>query len=287
MYPNLSAIIRTMSWRTPETGIKPTLKSRAAEFIYHHLNDKYELKISDRSAHNMSEANKILSDSALVVYINHIFSRDAKIMIPLVLTLPNVRSVMGPVGMKHYDFSRDPVNAVFFRSLRVFGIHAAPVVQNSDVYQYGQEQKQGMIINLKQYTSDLLNRAGTLYGIAPEGTRNPSGQLQRANRGIGYLESYVQPDQHLHYLPVGLVYPEHDTNPRIIVSEPFTLSDILPAEVNFASDPKEHAQQISDVLMTVLARSLPEHMRGVYGNPETILDPLGIRENQLHYPLHE
>lgn len=270
-----------MSWRNPESGIRPTLKSRAAEFIYRHLNDRYNLEISDQSAQHLAEANRILARDAVVVYINHIYSRDAKIMIPLVLTLPNVRNVMGPVGMKHYDISRDPVSAVLFRSLRLFGIHAAPVVQNGDVYQYGQEQKQGMIVNLKQHTSDLLNKAGTLYGIAPEGTRNPAGQLQRANRGIGYLDSYMQPGHQLYYLPVGLVYPEHDDHPRIVVAEPFTLTDAVPTGASFAANPKEQAQQISDILMVILSQNLPEQMRGVYADPDEILKPTGISAEQL------
>ena len=194
---------------------------------------------------------------------------------------------MGPAGMKHYDFSRDPIHALELRALRLFGIHAVPVVQEGDIYQYSQAKAKGMITHLRQFTEHLLNQRGTVYAIAPEGTRSHSGELQRGKRGVGMLETFTtNPDMPLTYLPVGLVYAEQDPeHPRLVVSQPFTLNEVLPEPAAAALNTmavKPKSQAVTDILMTVLAQSLPEHMRGEYADASPWLEPLHMTADQLN-----
>lgn len=260
-----------MSWRKEACGeIQPTLKSRLAEGVFALFNQQYELEISPESAEHLCEANQILRDGPLVLYANHTSMADAKLVVPLILSMPNVQRVIGPVGMKHFDLRRDLVNGIFMRSLRIAGVHALPVIQSVDDQFYAQDKRIGMIRDLKKETTRILNQPGSLYGIAPEGTRNKSGQLQQANPGLGYLNTYMTGEFQLHYLPVGLIYKNYDDRPRIEVGQPFKASDVLQTISNLSTVPRKKAQQLSDVMMLRLAYLLPEQMKGFYKEPYSV-----------------
>ena len=140
-------------------------------------------------------------------------------------------------------------------------IHALPVVQVDDTADYG-PKRQIMLNNLKIKTKELFNIPGSLYGIAPEGTRNQvDGKLQKANRGIGYLEKYA-PDTF--YLPVSVIYKQFSINPEVKVGVPLQLKDIIPSETELPTDPNDRAQIIADYHMYRLSSLMPVELQGAY-----------------------
>ena len=233
----------------PTSEDRQRMRARAAETVFNLMRRSNGMEIFEESILHLRQANKALEKGSLVVYINHVRHTDAFLIIPLVMSLPAARKIMGPVGMKHYDFRRDPVSATAFRALRLAGIYPSPVVQAYDRASYEADKQRRMSENLQAATRALLRKPGTIYGIAPEGTRTKTGILKKAYRGIGYLENYMDKGATLTYLPIGLVYANMGDTPEIRVDTPFTLSNLVPPQTTFSDDPKERAQQIADVFM--------------------------------------
>ena len=243
-------------------SIDASLKQVLALETWNLLNKKLEFKLSSESRENLQLLNSILAENSAVLYINHTSKMDVLVTILLILShLPNVTRMMGPAGMKHYDWRRDPLSALFLRSLKVLNIHALPVVQVDDTRDYG-PKKMKMLTDLKNQTTELLAIPGTVYGIAPEGTRNRTdGRLQKANRGIGYLERYA-PD--VFYTPLSITYEKFSDQPELVVGIPLQLADIIPSAITLPSNSPERAQTIADYHMHRLARLMPENLQGVY-----------------------
>jgi hypothetical protein len=241
-----------------------------AEAILNRIRRMNHMEIDDKSIRNLRLANEALKTGSLVIYANHVNKTDALLLIPLGLSLPDIKKVMGPVAKKHYDFRRDPFGAAMFRMLRVAGLYPMPVVQPNDTDSYSAEQKQRMSERLRQKTAALLGKPGTLYGIIPEGTRTHDGILRQARTGIGFLESSVGEEGRLTYLPVGLVYP-HMGDAEINVGSPFRLNELMSSRMTLPEDPKARARHITDSLMVELAALLPEASRGAYSEPERFL----------------
>lgn len=193
------------------------LKNYLITSAWNSLRNKLGLEFSQDSQTNLVQLNKILLTNPAVVYINHTSKLDAPVAVLMVLSqLPNAVNILGPAGMKHYDWRRDPISAGFLRLLKYVNIRALPVVQVDDKVDYGERQRR-MIENLKRET-EIIKQPGSVYGITPEGTRNKKdGSLLRANRGIGYLEQY---GPEIFYLPAAIMYRKQTSAPRIIVGEP-------------------------------------------------------------------
>src|SRR3989337_2547913 len=126
-----------MSLQQEAYRYRPTLRSAIFESVSAIVHTAYGMELSEMSAHNLSKANERLAIGPLVVYTNHVFRSDVPLIGTLLLSLPNTKRVIGPAGMKHYDFHRDPIGATLLRSARMFGIHALPVVQSNDTHPYG------------------------------------------------------------------------------------------------------------------------------------------------------
>lgn len=113
---------------------------------------------------------------------------------------------------------------------------------------------------------DVLER-GLILGIAPEGTRNKTGQLLRAHGGIALLA--LKSGAPL--LPIAHWGGEHfranlkrlrRTDFFIRVGRPFVL------EADGARVTKEVRQQMADEMMYQLAKLLPTYYRGEYSDLE-------------------
>jgi len=196
------------------------------------------------------------------VYFNHTAS-DVPVAVPLILAhLTNARKFAGPAGMKHYDFTRDPKNAVLLRSLKILNMHALPVVQNSDLDQYPPKKRNQLIADLKNKTKKILTKPRTIYWIAPEGTRNQIiGTLQQA-RGIENLQKF---NPNLSYLPVAIMYPKFSNSPQVAVGKPLTVAALF--DTYKVEPPKvidQKTQLTTDLLMYHLSLLLPRELRGVY-----------------------
>lgn len=247
----------------------PSPRSPIAEFIWDRMRDKHNFEpLSEQSLQNLARANEHLKQGALVVYLNHTSTNDAPVAISLVLShLTNARRFMGPAGMKHYDLSRDPKNAVLLRALRLLNIHAMPVVQHDDLEHYPPEKRERLLTNLKRKAQNLLSKPGSIYGITPEGTRNrETGTLLRARPGIGKLQKY---SHNLTYLPIAITYAQHSEQPQVVIGAPERLGDLVNVfDVMLPQEENERAQAIADLLMYNLSLLMPESLRGVYTNFE-------------------
>ena len=243
-------------------GLKPDFKRLLAKKSWDYLINNLGLEFSSGSQSNLLRLNELLKTNSAVVYINHTEKMDAPIAISMVLNyLTNAKNILGPVGMKHYDWTRDPVSAALFRILPSLGVQPEPIVQVGDEKNYG-AKKQLMIENLKEQTSIMMKKASSVYGIAPEGKRNKKdGALQKANKGMGFLEKYSD----LYYLPVAIIYKKYSSKPEVIVGKPLLFDEIIPDISNLSYDPKERAQEITDIHMKRLAEIMPKKQRGYYG----------------------
>lgn len=106
-------------------------------------------------------------------------------------------------------------------------------------------------------------REGGVIGLAPEGTRSKTGQLQRAKEGVAYLASRTDAT----IVPVAFTGTEKMVSAlkrlrrgrvRVVVGEPFK----LPAANSPAKGPQLAAY--TDLIMCRLAALLPESYRGYY-----------------------
>jgi 1-acyl-sn-glycerol-3-phosphate acyltransferase len=227
------------------------------------------LEFTEESRRNLFEANELLKNNSMVVYINHTsMMEDVELPVSMVMAfLTNTRRIVGPIAMKHYDPARDWKNAVLLRFLKPLGVEIFPIVQpenvdaNAEVY--GDEEKRQMSIRLRAVMADAVKSPGTVIGLTPEGTRSKKGTLLPARGGIGYLESY-DTDQTLRYLPVVIVLKKYSDRPKIQAGKPLSLGEMGLEKNMLPADPKERARFLADLHMERLAGMLPPSMRGAY-----------------------
>jgi len=242
---------------------KTEFRTKIAERAWDFLQNLYGFELSEQSQNNVNKLNNYLKTGTGVVYINHTAFIDAPVIISLVLSqLTNAKQILGPVAMKRYDFKRDPVTAVLFRSLKLLNIQPFPVVQVNDEVDYGIERRK-MLDNLKTESKKIFSLPGSVYGIALEGTRNrKDGTLQRANRGIGYLEQYGW--DNIYYFPTVILTKKHSEQFTVSAGEPLELRQILPEDIYLPIDKKDRAQTIADFHSLRMAELMLERLRGVY-----------------------
>ncbi len=232
--------------------------------IFETIRARYGLEISSESLDKLSLANQYLTDHPLVCYANHQLAADA-MLIPMLSALPNTRVVFGPAAEKYYQWT-SPFTAAFYRLiLPRLHIYALPVVRPQEQGLFTGDHRHTRRNNYRVQTLRLL-RPGAIYGIAPEGTRNQDG-LHQAKSGIGNLSDLV--DTQLIYLPIGLVYPQQDHNPRIVIGAPRPLQEIYQKYqiTSLPPNPKDRSQFIADLLMFHLAQEcLPRYMHGFYAD---------------------
>ena len=110
--------------------------------------------------------------------------------------------------------------------------------------------------------------AGHVLVVFPEGTRSPTGELQRPKDGLAMLALRTNAT----IVPIGLsntdrVWPKGSAVPRpgghvtMRIGEPFRLDDALPAGL----DRKARKAAATDAIMRRIAALLDERHRGVYG----------------------
>lgn len=106
-------------------------------------------------------------------------------------------------------------------------------------------------------------RDGHVFGLAPEGTRSKTGQMQAAKEGAAYLASRT----HVPILPVGIVNADvlfanaarlRRTRLEINIGEPFTLPDL-----GRRATSEELTAFTHDIMMQIAAL-LPERYHGIY-----------------------
>lgn len=105
--------------------------------------------------------------------------------------------------------------------------------------------------------------AGTMLGVAPEGTRSRSGSLQRGKAGIAFLAAHATAP----IVPAVVINTDRAfaelkrlRRPKLIlkIGPPFTLSPLAPG------DRSAQLRANTDEIMLRLAAMLPPRYRGVY-----------------------
>lgn len=123
---------------------------------------------------------------------------------------------------------------------------------------------------LKEFLKRL--KAGAALGIAPEGTRSRTGQLQAGQEGVAYVA--LQSDAWI--LPIGiwgheqaLAHFRRLRRPPVTlrVGEPFRL------EADPSLSRKENVRAGTQRIMHAIAALLPPHYRGVYAHELSELPP--------------
>ena len=80
--------------------------------------EKLEIEFSSESEQNLNQLNEILAENSAVFYLNHTSKMDAVLAIFMIFSqLPNATRLLGPAGMRHYDWRRDPSSALLLRLL--------------------------------------------------------------------------------------------------------------------------------------------------------------------------
>jgi 1-acyl-sn-glycerol-3-phosphate acyltransferase len=109
---------------------------------------------------------------------------------------------------------------------------------------------------------DLL-RGGGIIGMAPEGTRSPTGALQEGRMGVAYLANRAG----VPILPVAITGTEkmpaslkrlRRGRVKAVIGEPFTLP------VTEGKARGKQLKEFTELIMRRLADMLPEEYRGVY-----------------------
>lgn len=178
-------------------------------------------------------------DGPCLIVVNHLSVFDP----PLLLTLfpKRARALAAAKYRRH----------LFFGPL----VHAAGAI----FVRRGEVDRQALRAALK------VLREGGYLGMAPEGTRSKTGQLQRAKEGAAYLASRTDAT----IVPVAVTGTEKMIGAlkrlrrewvRVVVGEPFK----LPPADGPVKGPQLAAY--TDLIMCRLAALLPESYRGFYRN---------------------
>jgi len=220
----------------------------------------YQVRPEDKE--NLALLRDHLRRHSAGVYFNHLFLGDGPLVITLLLDIlgDSIRAISAVESRKHYDFSRDPVNASILRLAHPLGIRLFPVVQHYDRDAYSYAERMRGLRNLVKGAREILGQPGGIVVIAPEGTRSPDGALQKAQSGIAHLDRY---GNSVCFFPVALIPKDNFKRGvsfgsifELKTGRPFLAREILPEIPEGLS--------LADGMMLRLARLLPEGMRGFY-----------------------
>lgn len=214
----------------------------------------------ERNLHTLRQ--KIEAGSSAVVMFNHGFIGDPYVAVASVFrTLGTDVPVWGPAAKKYHDILRYPMQAaVLYLTSGPLGVNIVPLIQHYDRESYSEQEIRRNLREFVAAAKEMLNQAGSVLFISPEGTRSEDGTLQRAQPGIEHFSSY---GSSVWYLPLGIIQEVksrgYGFGGTVVVraGEPFESSSIRQDEI-------PDGLTIADAMMLKVAALLPEDMRGVY-----------------------
>lgn len=220
-------------------------------------NQVYRLEVENQE--NFFCLRELLNHHSAVAYFNHITSADgALVMASLVENEGFNFQVVAPVARKHSDFFRSPFSASILKFGQALGVKLYPVVQHYDYNSYSEKENLRLSRAFFNQFKSLSQNPGTLFLIAPEGTRNKSGgSLQKAQEGIG-LMAKINPE--VYFVPVGII-PQEKISPRLNLGKRFSIVYGSPFKLDKEEIKGKSRGEISRDLMARLAEMLPENMR--------------------------
>jgi 1-acyl-sn-glycerol-3-phosphate acyltransferase len=151
------------------------------------------------------------------------------------------------------------------------------------------DQVDGIWINREEADIQALKKArdylksGGVLGIAPEGTRSQTGELQEAKTGVAYLADKAG----VPVIPVGVIGTQkaihellrfHRPQIKIVFGTPVNLP---PIERNTRA---QDLQRNSDEIMCRIAALLPAEYRGVYKDHPCLHELLAGRTDLVSSP---
>ncbi len=223
-------------------------------------NQLYRLEIKNKE--NLWDLKELLKHNSVVIYINHLTSVDPLFIMSNLLEEGDFDfQIVAPVSRKHYDFFRKPLSALAFRIGQGLGIKLYPIVQHYDHQSYSEKEDSRLALRFFSQFKKLSQQPGTVFLIAPEGTRNEFGvSLQPAQPGIG-LMAKINPE--VYFAPVGIV-PQEKITSGLNFGRQFALVYGKPFQLDQLEVKDKTRIEIAQDLMTRLANLLPESMRGEY-----------------------
>jgi len=220
-------------------------------------NQGYRLKVENQE--NLSRLKELLNRYSAVAYFNHITSADGVLIMASFAEKEGFNfQVVAPVARKHSDFFRSPFSAPILKFGQALGVKLYPVVQHYDYNSYSEKENLRLSRAFFNQFKSLSQNPGTLFLIAPEGTRNKSGgSLQKTQEGIG-LMAKINPD--VYFMPVGIV-PQGKINSGLNLGKHFTIIYGSPFKLEKEIVRSQSRGEISQNLMAKLAEILPGTMR--------------------------
>lgn len=227
--------------------LKPDQKSTPAltTFLYQLIKLGMRVEVDDKTRENLLTLDQALLKTSAVLFAYHSRLTDALIL-PFALRneLENLDKILGPVAITHYQgwqkFYLDLVG-------RLTGSIPLPVVRKKDEASFSQNEKSHLLRQLVSTTNRHLNRPGSLYGIAPMGTRAKTLDSTQVNSGFAKVAQTKQ----LPALPVAVTH-EHGRT-QILVGE---MIEPVAEQANLG--------EVVNYYMSQLARLLPNQLRGDY-----------------------
>jgi len=220
-------------------------------------NQGYRLEVENQE--NLSRLKELLNRHSAIAYFNHITSADGALIMASFVEKEGFNfQVVAPVARKNSDFFRSPFNASILKFGQALGVKLYPVVQHYDYNSYSEKENLRLSRAFFNQFKSLSQNPGTLFLIAPEGTRNKSGSsLQKAQEGIG-LMAKINPD--VYFMPVGII-PQEKISPGLNLGKRFSIVYGSPFKLDKEEIKRKSREEISRDLMARLAEMLPENMR--------------------------
>jgi len=218
---------------------------------------KYGLKsISEASETNLLALDQHLESGSSVVYFNHTTLIDSPALIAFLLVqLSNIGRIGVLTSEKHYDISRRPRDGLMIRSASLIRVNPLRVVQSDDDH-YSEQVRFNLNKSMFRQVKKILGEFGGTILIAPEGTRSPNGQLQKAEGEFDRFGKYGN----VNFVPIGII-PEGNFDEGIRVGK---VGLNVGEPYRFESLQIPNGLRPIDVAMKRLAGLLLPDMRGAY-----------------------
>lgn len=231
-----------------EHRVEPSLSSAnlvIVNFLYWLVKSGMQLEISDTTRQHFAELDDALLRTSAVLYIYHSQLTDA-LVLPLALRsqLNNLEKILGPVAISHYQgWQKLYLDLIG----NLTGSIPLPVIRKKDEKNFTPTEKTKLLRQLADTTDLFLDQPGSIYGIAPMGTR--AKQLDTATVNPSFIK--VAQSKRLPLIPMAIFHEADKTT--------FSSGNLLPPPPE-----QEDLNELTHYFMSQLALLLPQKLRGDY-----------------------
>lgn len=218
--------------------------------LYWILQVGLRLQIDEKSYENLEKLDQALLTTSAIAIFYHASMKDA-LVLPVALRseLENLKKMLGPVAISHYQGWKKSYMDLMGA---MTGSVALPVIREKDQAEFTAEEKMHLMKNLVKTTRQYLEQPGSLYAVAPMGTRAKKLDSTKVNPSFAKLAR----DKQLPIVPIA-TYQDEAGQTQLKVGE------ILPAPANSAD-----LEQAANYYMSQLAQLLSLELQGDYAQAE-------------------